>query len=83
MQFGLFYQLPCADSQSETARYQETVEQIVAATRWAMTAHGWPSCTFLSRFPLCLPPSLLPPPWPSTLKRSGYCGNCRGQKVVL
>lgn len=31
MKFGLFYQLPCADSQSEVVRYQETIEQVVAA----------------------------------------------------
>lgn len=28
MKFGLFYQLPCADAQSETVRYQETMEQV-------------------------------------------------------
>lgn len=31
MKFGLFYQLPCADSQSEPVRYQETLEQIRVA----------------------------------------------------
>lgn len=31
MKFGLFYQLPCADTQSEPIRYQETVEQIIHA----------------------------------------------------
>ncbi len=31
MKFGLFYQLPCAAEQSEPARYQETIEQIVLA----------------------------------------------------
>lgn len=31
MKFGLFYQLPCADSQSEPTRYQETLEQIRVA----------------------------------------------------
>jgi alkanesulfonate monooxygenase SsuD/methylene tetrahydromethanopterin reductase-like flavin-dependent oxidoreductase (luciferase family) len=28
VKFGLFYQLPCADTQSEPVRYQETIEQI-------------------------------------------------------
>lgn len=28
MKFGLFYQLPCAENQSDTTRYQETIEQI-------------------------------------------------------
>ena len=31
MKFGLFYQLPCADSQSQGTRYQETIEQVIAA----------------------------------------------------
>jgi alkanesulfonate monooxygenase SsuD/methylene tetrahydromethanopterin reductase-like flavin-dependent oxidoreductase (luciferase family) len=31
VQFGLFYQLPCAPDQSEPARYNETIEQIVLA----------------------------------------------------
>lgn len=29
MQFGLFYQLPCAPEQNEVTRYQETMEQII------------------------------------------------------
>jgi alkanesulfonate monooxygenase SsuD/methylene tetrahydromethanopterin reductase-like flavin-dependent oxidoreductase (luciferase family) len=29
VKFGLFYQLPCADNQSEPTRYQETIEQII------------------------------------------------------
>ncbi len=31
MQFGVFYQLPCAPGQSVPQRYQETFEQIVYA----------------------------------------------------
>jgi natural product biosynthesis luciferase-like monooxygenase protein len=31
MKFGLFYQLPCALGQSETTRYQETIDQITYA----------------------------------------------------
>src|SRR5262245_26310761 len=31
VKFGLFYQMPCADTQSEPMRYQETIEQIVHA----------------------------------------------------
>ncbi|MGH8013610.1 MAG: LLM class flavin-dependent oxidoreductase [Candidatus Binataceae bacterium] len=31
MKFGLFYQLPCASDQSEAARYQDTIEQIIHA----------------------------------------------------
>jgi alkanesulfonate monooxygenase SsuD/methylene tetrahydromethanopterin reductase-like flavin-dependent oxidoreductase (luciferase family) len=29
VKFGLFYQLPCADHQSETVRYRETIEQVM------------------------------------------------------
>ena len=29
VKFGLFYQMPCADTQSEPVRYQETIEQII------------------------------------------------------
>ena len=29
MKFGLFYQMPCADTQSEPVRYRETIEQII------------------------------------------------------
>src|SRR5712691_9664439 len=29
VKFGLFYQMPCAATQSEPVRYQETIEQIV------------------------------------------------------
>ncbi len=28
MKFGLFYQLPCADDQSDVTRYQQTIEQV-------------------------------------------------------
>jgi alkanesulfonate monooxygenase SsuD/methylene tetrahydromethanopterin reductase-like flavin-dependent oxidoreductase (luciferase family) len=31
VKFGLFYQMPCADTQTEAVRYQETIEQIVHA----------------------------------------------------
>ncbi|MGZ6193647.1 MAG: LLM class flavin-dependent oxidoreductase, partial [Candidatus Binataceae bacterium] len=31
MKFGLFFQLPCAATQSQPVRYQETIEQIVLA----------------------------------------------------
>jgi len=31
VKFGLFYQLPCADTQSGSVRYQETIEQIMHA----------------------------------------------------
>jgi alkanesulfonate monooxygenase SsuD/methylene tetrahydromethanopterin reductase-like flavin-dependent oxidoreductase (luciferase family) len=31
VKFGLFYQMPCADTQSEPVRYEETIEQIIHA----------------------------------------------------
>ena len=33
VRFGLFYQLPCADTQAQATRYQETIEQVVHAER--------------------------------------------------
>ncbi|MCS6926571.1 MAG: LLM class flavin-dependent oxidoreductase [Candidatus Binatia bacterium] len=45
MQFGLFYQLPCAPEQNERTRYRETMEQIVCAealgfdTAWLAELH--------------------------------------------
>ena len=30
MKFGLFYQLPCADDQSQVQRYRDTLDQISA-----------------------------------------------------
>src|SRR5579859_6928350 len=45
MKFGLFYQLPCAPEQSEAARYNETVEQVILAdeigfdTAWLAELH--------------------------------------------
>lgn len=56
MQFSLFYQLPCADSQSETARYQETMEQIIAAD-----ALGF-DCAWLAELHFFKPFSIMPSP---------------------
>jgi natural product biosynthesis luciferase-like monooxygenase protein len=45
LRFGLFYQLPCAPDQSEPARYQETLDQIILAdelgfdTAWLAELH--------------------------------------------
>jgi alkanesulfonate monooxygenase SsuD/methylene tetrahydromethanopterin reductase-like flavin-dependent oxidoreductase (luciferase family) len=45
VRFGLFFQLPCAPEQSEPARYQETIEQIILAdelgldTAWLAELH--------------------------------------------
>jgi alkanesulfonate monooxygenase SsuD/methylene tetrahydromethanopterin reductase-like flavin-dependent oxidoreductase (luciferase family) len=45
VKFGLFYQLPCAPEQSESARYNETVEQVILAdeigfdTAWLAELH--------------------------------------------
>ena len=40
MRFGLFYQLPCAPDQSEPARYNETLEQLVLADQLGFEI-GW------------------------------------------
>lgn len=53
MKFGLFYQLPCAPIQDATARYQETIEQIVYAeklgfdTAWLAELHFNPSFSIM------------------------------------
>ena len=53
MKFGLFYQLPCATTQDATARYQETIEQIVYAeklgfdTAWLAELHFNPSFSIM------------------------------------
>jgi luciferase-like monooxygenase len=53
MKFGLFYQLPCAPTQDATARYQETIEQVVYAeglgfdTAWLAELHFNPSFSIM------------------------------------
>jgi alkanesulfonate monooxygenase SsuD/methylene tetrahydromethanopterin reductase-like flavin-dependent oxidoreductase (luciferase family) len=53
MQFGLFYQLPCAPTQDAATRYQDTIEQIVHAealgfdTAWLAELHFNPAFSIL------------------------------------
>jgi alkanesulfonate monooxygenase SsuD/methylene tetrahydromethanopterin reductase-like flavin-dependent oxidoreductase (luciferase family) len=56
MKFGLFYQLPCADSQSEVTRYQETIEQVVAADELGF------DCAWLAELHFFKPFSIMPSP---------------------
>ena len=56
MKFGLFYQLPCADPQSEVTRYQETIEQIIHAD-----ALGF-DCAWLAELHFFKPFSIMPSP---------------------
>src|SRR5438093_603896 len=56
VKFGLFYQLPCADPQSEVTRYQETIEQIIHAD-----ALGF-DCAWLAELHFFKPFSIMPSP---------------------
>jgi hypothetical protein len=53
MQFGLFYQLPCAPEQNATTRYHDTIEQIVSADElgfdiaWLAELHFYPPFSIL------------------------------------
>lgn len=56
MKFGLFYQLPCADTQSEPVRYQETIEQIVHADTLGF------DCAWMAELHFFKPFSIMPSP---------------------
>jgi alkanesulfonate monooxygenase SsuD/methylene tetrahydromethanopterin reductase-like flavin-dependent oxidoreductase (luciferase family) len=56
VKFGLFYQLPCADTQSEPVRYQETIEQIVHADKLGF------DCAWLAELHFFRPFSIMPSP---------------------
>src|SRR5919108_2397524 len=63
MQFGLFYQLPCALGQNEMTRYHDTIEQIVYADElgfdiaWLAELHFYRPFSILSS-PLILAAAL-------------------------
>jgi alkanesulfonate monooxygenase SsuD/methylene tetrahydromethanopterin reductase-like flavin-dependent oxidoreductase (luciferase family) len=63
MQFGLFYQLPCAPEQQEVTRYHDTIEQIVYADElgfdiaWLAELHFYRPFSILSS-PLILATAL-------------------------
>ena len=59
MKFGLFYQLPCAISQDTTARYQETIEQIVYAEELGFDTAWLAELHFNSSFSIMPAPLLL------------------------
>jgi alkanesulfonate monooxygenase SsuD/methylene tetrahydromethanopterin reductase-like flavin-dependent oxidoreductase (luciferase family) len=56
VKFGLFYQMPCAETQSEPVRYQETIDQIVHAD-----ALGF-DCAWLAELHFFKPFSIMPSP---------------------
>jgi alkanesulfonate monooxygenase SsuD/methylene tetrahydromethanopterin reductase-like flavin-dependent oxidoreductase (luciferase family) len=56
VKFGLFYQMPCADTQSEPIRYQETIEQIVHADTLGF------NCAWLAELHFFKPFSIMPSP---------------------
>src|SRR5262249_39391610 len=63
MQFGLFYQLPCAPEQQEVTRYHDTIEQIMYADElgfdiaWLAELHFYRPFSILSS-PLILATAL-------------------------
>jgi alkanesulfonate monooxygenase SsuD/methylene tetrahydromethanopterin reductase-like flavin-dependent oxidoreductase (luciferase family) len=59
VQFGLFYQLPCAPDQSEPVRYNETLEQLVLADQLGFEIAWLAELHFFRQFsimpaPLCV-----------------------------
>ena len=56
MKFGLFYQMPCAATQSEPVRYQETLEQIVHGDTLGF------NCAWLAELHFFKPFSIMPSP---------------------
>lgn len=56
MKFGLFYQMPCAETQSEPVRYQETIEQIIHADTLGF------DCAWLAELHFFKPFSIMPSP---------------------
>jgi alkanesulfonate monooxygenase SsuD/methylene tetrahydromethanopterin reductase-like flavin-dependent oxidoreductase (luciferase family) len=59
MKFGLFYQLPCADTQSEPIRYQETIEQIQHADTLGFDCAWMAELHFYKAFSIMSSPLIL------------------------
>ncbi|NOT54088.1 MAG: LLM class flavin-dependent oxidoreductase [Deltaproteobacteria bacterium] len=59
MKFGLFYQLPCADTQSEPVRYQETIEQIQHAETLGFDCAWMAELHFYKAFSIMSSPLIL------------------------
>ncbi|HVB81325.1 MAG TPA: LLM class flavin-dependent oxidoreductase [Candidatus Binataceae bacterium] len=59
MKFGLFFQLPCAADQSEPARYQETIEQIVLADQLGFDVAWMAELHFFKNFSIMPSPLML------------------------
>ncbi len=56
MKFGLFYQMPCAETQSEPVRYRETMEQIAHADTLGF------DCAWMAELHFFKPFSIMPSP---------------------
>ena len=56
MKFGLFYQMPCAATQSEPVRYQETIEQIIHGDTLGF------DCAWMAELHFFKPFSIMPSP---------------------
>ena len=67
MEFGTFYQLPCATEQSPLQRYEDTLMQIQHADSLGLDVAWLAELHFFPTFPLCRPPCWWPVPWRSAL----------------
>ena len=65
MEFGTFYQLPCAADQSPLQRYEDTLMQIQHADSLGLDVAWLASCISFRLFLLCRPPCWWPAPWRS------------------
>ena len=59
MKFGLFYQLPCADTQAQAARYQETIQQVVHAEKLGFNCAWLAELHFYKQFSIMSSPLIV------------------------
>ena len=59
MRFGLFYQLPCADNQTQAARYQETIEQVIHAEQLGFNCAWLAELHFYKHFSIMSSPLIV------------------------
>ena len=59
MKFGLFYQLPCADTQTQPARYRETIEQVVHADKLGFNCAWLAELHFYKHFSIMSSPLIV------------------------
>jgi len=59
VKFGLFYQLPCADTQAQAARYQETIQQVVHAEKLGFNCAWLAELHFYKHFSIMSSPLIV------------------------